>query len=83
MTPFLVCVLVVIIAALLVDRFASEAAHRRERERLTRAVMARHMPEFAALQKVIEPMMDDRPRRRLKAVGDERDPDVPMLPEGM
>jgi hypothetical protein len=81
-TPFLVCVLVVIIAALLVDRFASEAAHRRERERLTRAVMARHMPEFAALQKIIEPSMD-QPRRRLKAVGDERDPEAPMLPEGL
>ena len=82
MTPFLVCVLVVIIAALLIDRFFSEAAHRRERERLTRAVMARHMPEFAALQKIIEPQMD-QPRRRLKAVGDERDPDTPAFPEGL
>lgn len=83
MTPFLVSVLVVIIFALLVDRFASEAAHRRERERLTRAVMARHMPEFAALQKIIEPAMDQPQRRRLKAVGDDRDPEAPLVPEGL
>lgn len=81
MTPFLVCVLVAIILALLVDRFFSEAAHRRERERLTRAVMARHMPEFAALQRVIEPEMEGR--RRLKAVGEDHDPNVPLHPEGM
>ena len=81
MTVVAFAVLVVMVTALLVDRFVSEAAHRRERERLTRAVMARHMPEFAALQKVIEPTME--PRRRLKAVGDERDPDAPLVPEGM
>ena len=82
MIAFLVCVLVVIIAALLIDRFVSEAAHRRERERLTRAVMARHMPEFLALQKIIEPSTE-APRRRLRAVGEDRDPEAPLLPEGM
>lgn len=81
MTIFLVVVLVVIIGALMVDRFRSEAAHRQERERLTRAVMARHMPEFAALQKVIEGEMHEP--RRLRAVAGERDPNVPLVPEGM
>lgn len=81
MIAFLVCVLVAIIAALLVDRFASEAAHRRERERLTRAVMARHMPEFGALQRIIEPEMEGR-RPRLRAV-EERDPNIPAVPEGL
>ncbi len=81
MIEFLISCQVATIAALLVDRFRSEAAHRQERERLTRAVMARHMPEFAALQKVIEGDMHQP--RRLRAVGDERDPDVPLLPEGL
>lgn len=81
MIPFLVCVLVVIIAALLVDRFASEAAHRRERERLTRAVMARHMPEFGALEKIIE--HDASPRRLRSVAGEPRDPNVPGTPEGL
>lgn len=80
MIAFLVVVLVVIIAALLVDRFLSEAAHRQERERLTRAVMSRHMPEFVALQKVIEGEMTEP--RRLRAVAGERDPNVPLVPEG-
>lgn len=72
-------VLVLIVLALLVDRFVSEAAHRAERERLTRAVMARHMPEFAALEKIIEPTMRRNPRR----LNGDRDPEVPLVPEGL
>lgn len=81
MTYFTFGLLTAIIVGLLIERFMAEAAHRRERERLTRAVMARHMPEFAALQRVIEPEMESR--RRLKAVGDEHDPNVPLHPEGL
>lgn len=81
MTYFTFGLLTAIIVGLLIERFMAEAAHRRERERLTRAVMARHMPEFAALQRVIEPEMESR--RRLKAVGDPADPNVPLHPEGL
>lgn len=81
MTVFTFGVLVLLVAALMVDRFRSESAHRSERERLVRAVMAKTIPEFVALQKVIEGEVT--PPRRLRAVGEDRDPDVPMLPEGM
>ena len=82
MTYFTVGLLSALIVVLLVERFMAEAAHRRERERLVRATMARHMPEFAALQRIIEPELD-RPKRRLKAVGDDRDPEAPLVPEGL
>lgn len=81
MIAFVLCVLVGVIVLLLADRFYSEAAHRRERERLVRAVLARHMPELQALQRVFEP--EGREPRKLRAVGEDRDPNIPLTPEGM
>lgn len=81
MTAFLVSLQAALIVALLVDRFVSEAAHRRERERLVRAVLAKHMPELQALQRVFEP--EGREPRKLRAVGEAPDPYVPSTPEGM
>jgi hypothetical protein len=86
----LVCLAVIpawlMAGALLVDRFRSEAAHRRERERLVRATMAKHMPEFQALQRVIEG--DAGAEQRAAAMRAVPEPDdwpkgAPRQPEGL
>lgn len=85
----LVCLAVIpawlMAGALLVDRFRSEAAHRRERERLVRATLARHMPEFQALQRVIEGDAGAEARAAVRAVPEPDDwpKGAPRVPEGM
>lgn len=67
------------------DRRVIEVEHRRERERLMRAIVARNVPELRALEQVIgDDIADDR--RRLHAVGEDghpSNPDVPLHPEGL
>lgn len=64
-----------------------------ERERLVRALLARNLPEFASLERIVANQMNggDKPgpaeiRERLKTrygAGPDRDPDVPPVPEGL
>lgn len=83
MTAYVLALLSAIIVVLLVERFFAERSHRVERSMLVKAAMARHMPEFAALTRVIadEPGFAPLPKQREPRPG--RDPEMPAQPVGM
>lgn len=89
MNAYLVALAVVpaylIAGALLVERFHSEAAHRRERERLVRATMVKSIPEYASLQRIIEgdAAAEARAGARPEVVEDDWPKGVPRQPEGL
>jgi hypothetical protein len=70
-----------IAGGLLVERHLAERAHRRERERLVRATLARHVPEFAALERIVAE--DVAPTRRPVPVEDDWPKGAPRQPEGL
>lgn len=61
-----------IVAGLLVERHFAEREHRRERAQLHRLVLARHLPEYATIERMIGE----------KAAGgpSQREPDPPARP---